>query len=435
MPSMQRRSLIRQGSLAAGAVLAAPFLTACGGPAASTKSANSPTVITYGNWEVYKTQADMHKKNVAGFNASQKRVKVVYQGIANQKMAVELATGSAPNIVNWYQVDPFGPEGILLPLDEYIKTDTKLRSLVVNQQALLQYVVKGKTYAFPSAIYCQQGVFCNLDMLKAAGVTPPKTGPFSLAEFRSAIAKLLAYTKTKKNTWPIAPFFPSEYLGVVEGGPLTFSGGGHHLNLSNPILTSSFAWQYDLQFKQGASPSAAAVSSLGGSGGDVTMFQTGNLGMMLVDPYPVATLQAHKTPFSWVVVPGVKEKEYPVHVGIYPLSITKTCKDPAAAYEYLHYVATDKAANHLKLSTGYGIPVRKDVAQTATGPMGQFVYLLTHATKSYTAPPPLNSVNQFTTKVTVPAWQAVATGKMTVAKAIASIEAQWKKHASYHTPS
>ena len=435
MPFMKRRALIRRGTLAAGVALAAPYLAACGGPASPTKGANSPTVITYGNWEVYKTQADMHKKNVAAFNASQKRVKVVYQGVANQKMAVELATGSAPNIVNWYSVDPFGPEGILLPLDEYIKTDSKLLSLIINKQALQQYVVKGKTYAFPSAIYCEQGVFCNVGMLKTAGVTLPKSGPFTLTEFRAAITKLLAYTKTKKNMWPIAPFFPSEYLGVVEGAPLTFSPGGHHYTVSDPRTAASYAWQYDLQYKQLASPSAAAVSSLGGSGGNVTMFQSGNIGMMMADPYPLAPLQGHKLPFSWAVVPGIKEKEYPVHVGIYPLSITKTCKDPAAAYEYLHYVATDKAANHLKLATGYGIPVRKDVAATATGPLAQFVYLLGHATKSYTAPPPLNSITQFTTKVTTPAWQAVATGKATVRHTIASTEAEWKKHASYHTPS
>lgn len=439
MPDWKRRTLLRQAALAAGALVVSPYLAACGGPKAGnavpTKGSASPVVITYGNWEVYKTQADMHKKNVAAFNASQKTVRVEYQGIANQKMAVELATGDAPNIVNWYSVDPFGPEGVLLPLDEYIKTDTTLLATIVNKQALQQYVVAGKTYAFPSAIYCQMGVYCNEDMFKAAGVGLPKSGPFTLDQFRTAITKLLAYTKTKKNTWPIAPFFPSEYLAVTEGAPLTFSPGGHHYNVANPTLAASYTWQYDLQFKQGASPSAAAVSSLGGTGGNVTMFQTGNIGMMMVDPYPLAPLQAHKTPFHWRVVPGIKEKEYPVHVGIYPLSITKTCKDPQAAYKYLHYIATDKAANHLKLATGYGIPDRKDVAETATGGLGQFVYLLAHATKSYTAPPPLNSINQFSTKVTTPEWQAVATGKATVAQAIAHTVAEWNKHASYHTPS
>lgn len=438
MTSIRRRALFRQASILAGALVAAPSLAACGpssGGATPTASAGNPTVITYGNWEIYKTQADMHKQNVAAFNASQKTVKVEYQGIANQKMAVELATGDAPNIVNWYSVDPFGPEGVLLPLDAYIKADNLLLSTIINSQALQQYVVNGSTYAFPSAIYCEMGVYCNEAMFQAAGVSLPKSGPFTLDQFRGAITKLLAYTKTKKNTWPIAPFFPSEYIARVEGAPLTFSANGSTYNINNATIAESYAWQYALQYTQDASPSAADVSSLGGTGGNVTMFQTGNIGMMMVDPYPISPLQAQKLPFNWTVVPGIQEKEYPVHVGIYPLSITKTCKDPEAAYQYLHYVATDKTANQLKLSTAYGIPDRKDVAEQATGPLAQFVYMLSHATTSYTAPPPLNSISQFTTKVTTPEWQAVETGKATIAQAITETMAQWNQHASYHTPS
>ena len=436
MLATRRRVLLRDASLAAGGLLTAQFLAACGAATAKpTTSAGSPVTITYGNWEVYSTQADMHKQNVAAFNASQRKVRVVYQGVASQKMAIELATDAAPNIVNWYQVDPFGPEGVLLPLDEYISTDTTLQNTIVNKQALQQYVVKGKTYAFPSAIYCQMGVYCNEAMFAQAGASIPKSGPFTLDQFRTAIGQLLAHTKTKKNTWPIAPFFPSEYIATSEGAPLTFSANGRQYNIGNPIIDRSYAWQYDLQFTQKASPSAAAVSSLGGSGGNVTMFQSGNIGMMLVDPYPISPLQAQKVPFKWVVVPGIRDKEYPVHVGIYPLSITNTCKDPEAAYQYLHYIATDKAANQLKLSTGYGIPDRQDVAAQATGPLAQFVYLLSHATTSYTAPPPLNSITQFNTKVLTPEWQAVETGKATVSAAIRQTLAQWNKNASYHTPS
>lgn len=435
--TIERRRLLRYLAGGAGLVAATPLLAACGATATGAKltTTGQPVLITYGNWEVYKTQADMHKQNVAAFNASQRTVRVQYEGIAEQKMAILLATGDAPNIVNWYTVDPFGPEGVLLPLDGYINADTELLKTIISRQALQQYVVKGKTYAFPSAIYCDEGVYCNLNMCAAAGVKVPSGVPFSLDQFQAALLKLLAYTKGKKNTWPIAPFFPNEYLGVVAGGPTTFNVTGSQYNIGNHILRTSYAWQYDYQYTRGISPPSAAVSSLGGTGGSVTMFQSGNIAMMMVDPYPLSPLEASPPAFKWSVVPGIQDKTYPVHVGIYPLSITGTCKDPQAAYAYLHYVATDKAANRLKLSTGYGIPDRADVARTATGPMGSFVYLLSHATMAYTAPPPLNSVTEFNTKVATPEWEALETGKTKLAAAIQYNLTQWKDNASYHTPS
>ncbi len=402
--------------------------------AARPASVGDPTIITYGNWEVYTSQADMHRKIVSLFNASQKTVRVQYSGIANQKMAIELATGTAPNIVNWYQVDPFGPEGVLKPLDEFIKLDNELLGTIVNREALNQYVVKGRTYAFPSAIYNELGVYCNEDMFQAAGVKLPASGPFSLEAFQAAILKMLTWTKRRKNTWPVAPFFPSEYMAVAQGGPLSFSPNGTTYNIGDPIIRASYKWQYDYLLGLGAAPPAAAVSSLGGTGGSVTLFQSSNIGMMMVDEYPISPLLASKPPFKWRVVPGIRDKRYPVHVGIYPLSITNTCRDPEAAYQYLHFVATDRTANLLKLDTGYGMPDRKDVAEKATGPMGAFFYLLTQADYSYTAPPPLNSVNQFVTNVANPGWQAVETHKASLPTEIGDLLEQWKSP-KYSVPS
>jgi maltose-binding protein MalE len=431
-----RREAFRDAALGSAAIASAVTLLdlPLAARAAAPTRLPDPIVITYGNWEVFKSQADMHRKIVSLFNSSQKTVRVEYSGVAMQKMAIELATGTAPNIVNWYQVDPFGPEGVLRPLDGFIQTDNELLRTIVNREALQQYVVKGKTYAFPSAIYNDQGVYCNEDMCTAAGVKLPATGPFSLDQFQTAISKLLIWSHKRKNTWPIAPFFPSEYIAVAQGGPLTFSPEGNAYNVGNPIIRSSYQWQFDYAFVRGASPPSAAVSSLGGTGGSVTMFESANIGMMMVDEYPISPLLASKPPFKWRVVPGIRDKRYPVHVGIYPLSITNTCKDPEAAYKYLHFVATDRTANFIKLDTGYGMPDRKDVAEKATGPMGAFFYELTHADYSYTAPPPLNSINQFNTNVANPEWQAVETHKTSLPAAIKYLLAQWK-NPKYSVPS
>lgn len=418
-----RRELLKQSLTVAGAAVGSSLF---GDAAWASKHVllKKPVVITYANWEVFATQMNMHKAIVARFNETHKNVRVELSGVNIQKLAVEIAARDAANIVNWYSVDPFGPEGALLSLNKFVSGDKLLWETVLNTKAVEAYNLDGELYAFPSAIYAQMGVYYNEALLSKAGVRVPD-GPFTFAAFEEACDRIYRSFKGQPNSYVVYPFMPSQYMVIAAGGRPFWSADGKELTIGDPVARANLQWQYELSVRRKYAAPPSVVSSF--KGGAPLMFQTGRLGMFLADTYPLSPL-AQGTPFRWGVVPGLKDKRYPVHVGIYPLSITATCKYPEAAYEYLHFVATDKWANEEKLRTGYGIPDRRDIALTAKYPMSVFIDMIRHADYAYNLPKPWQSVTQFQSKEWNPTWQLVSLGQMSVSEAIDKLLKAWDSY-------
>jgi xylobiose transport system substrate-binding protein len=213
---------IRAG-LAAGIAATAVLAAACGG--GGTKAADRPDnvihVLVYGDAtnKVEKQIVDTYNKTAT--------VKAVLDTIPGadyqQKLQTIINTKQAPDVFfNWGggSIQPFVKAGLLLPLDDMIKADPGLRSNFLPS-VFDTAVVNGTPYGIPMRGTQPVLLFHNTKVLRAAGISPPKTWDDLLA----AVATLKAKNITPialggGDQWPTLMWF--EYLYDRVAGPDLF---------------------------------------------------------------------------------------------------------------------------------------------------------------------------------------------------------------------
>lgn len=442
-----RRQVVRAGTalLAAGAVAACSGNattsgTTSSGAAPTTGAAKSgaapatapavisgkPLEITYGQFEIFKTQWDMHVAIVNEFNKTHPKIHVTMKGPTHAKMLTEVAAHTAQDLVNTYSELTLGPKGALIDQSPYIKGAKNFQTEVLNPAALNYYAYQGKVYGSPTAIATEQCLYYNEDLFKKAGVKPPSDTVWTFNDYTEAAVKLQKSFGEGSSTFASAPLDNFDYAVYANGGQV-WSDDGTKLLIGSKEARDAYKWSWDLSLKYKVTPSQAQVKSMGGTGGLVTMFQTGHLAMFFSDPYPLSPLKK-VTAFKWGVGPGIKGTKHPVHVIIYPLDITTTAKtdeERQAAFDLIDYYATSDFANKQILDTHYGIPFRKDWAAKAEYPLKVFVDLATNADSTFLEKPYPN-VSEFNSKYATPDWDAVRLGKMSVDEGIDKILADYK---------
>lgn len=458
MDRIDRRHLLGSTVGVVGTAATASLLAACGGTATTTsassstsaaatsssaakaatsttisrkaqaplKSGSKALVITYGQFEVFKTQWDMHVAIINEFNKTHPNIYVKLQGPTYQKMITEVAAHDAPDLVNTYQELSLGQKGALLDQSAFIARDKKYEQVALVPKAIQYYEYKGKIYGAPTAIATQQCLYYNEDLLKKAGVKPPSDTVWTFDEYTNAALKLQKSFGANSNIYASAPLNNWDYAVYANGGRV-WSSDGTQLLIGSKEARAAYQWSWDLLLKYKVAPTASVVSSLGGTGGLVTMFETGHLAMFFSDPYPLSPLKK-VTAFKWGVGPGIKGTKHPCQVIIYPLDMTTTAKtqeERQAAFDVIDYYATSDFANNQILTTHYGIPFRKDWAEKAKYPLSVFVDLAKHNDFIYLERPYPN-ISEFNTKYATPTWQSVALGKTAVPAAIDKILADYK---------
>jgi len=134
--------------------------------------------------------ADWWKEAITRFERDHPDVKIQLSQMPfdahHDKMATRLAAGNPPEIVHVSARFYFGlaARGLLEPLDPYLAKDDVLKGWAPLQQTM---VVGGKTYAVLLLTYAY-ALYYNEQMLKEAGVAPPKT----MEDLRQAAKSLTA---------------------------------------------------------------------------------------------------------------------------------------------------------------------------------------------------------------------------------------------------
>ncbi|MFE2266960.1 ABC transporter substrate-binding protein [Streptomyces griseosporeus] len=209
--------------LACGVALAAALsLTACGGNGASAGGDDKIHVLVYGD-----ATNKVEKAVVDKFNKTSK-VKVVLDTIPGadyqQKLQTIINTPQAPDVFfNWGggSIKPFVKADLLLPLDDFIAKDAKLKDAFLPS-VFDSAVLDGKAYGVPMRGTQPVLLFHNKKVLADAGVQPPKTW----AELLDAVKKLKAKGVTPialggGDQWPTLMWF--EYLYDRIAGPELFN--------------------------------------------------------------------------------------------------------------------------------------------------------------------------------------------------------------------
>jgi xylobiose transport system substrate-binding protein len=203
---------------AATALVLGLSLAACGNNSGSAKEGNTFHVLVYGD-AGNKVERDV----VAEFNKTSK-VKAVLDTIpgANyqSKLQTIINTKQAPDVFfNWGggSIKPFVKAGLLMPLDDMMKKQPKLKSMFLPS-VLDAAKVDGQYYGIPMRGTQPVMLFDNKQVLAKAGVQQPKTWDDLVA----AVPKLKAAGVTPiadggGDQWPTLMWF--EYLYDRIAGP------------------------------------------------------------------------------------------------------------------------------------------------------------------------------------------------------------------------
>jgi len=274
MRTRTRFSRMLVGGVTLGMALS---LSACGDNGGSGSSDGKIHVLVYGD-----ATNKVEKAVVAEFNKTSK-VKAVLDTIPGatyqQKLQTIINTPQAPDVFyNWGagSIQPFVKAGLLMPLDDFIKDDPKLKSAflpsVFNAAA-----VDGKAYGIPMRGTQPVLLFSNDKVLKNAGTQAPKTWD----ELLDSVKKLKKSGVTPialggGDQWPTLMWF--EYLYDRIAGPdvLKKAVGGDKDAWASPdskaalnklkelVDTGAFGTNYDsVKYTDGGSPALVARGKAG----------------------------------------------------------------------------------------------------------------------------------------------------------------------------
>lgn len=218
---MKQRARFSRTVLVGGAALALVVsLSGCGGGSDAADD-DAIHVLVYGD-----AANKVEKELVATFNKTSE-VKVVLDTIPGADYQAKLQTiirsKQAPDVFfNWGggSIKPFVDAGLLLPLDPFIAKDPDLKAKFLPS-VFNSAVVDGKSYGIPMRGTQPVLLFNNAEVLKKAGVRPPKTWD----ELLEAVEALKADGVTPialggGDRWPTLMWF--EYLYDRIAGPGLF---------------------------------------------------------------------------------------------------------------------------------------------------------------------------------------------------------------------
>jgi multiple sugar transport system substrate-binding protein len=345
-------------------LVAAVALTAACTPAPKEKPIADPGADVSGTVEFWHfftdREAEAIDSVVADFQASHPKIKVVVKsGQDDSKMTQAIGGGQGPDVGLSYSTDIVGQfcaSGAWLDLAQYIARDKV--SMDAFPKTVLQYTeFKGKRCAMP-VLADAYGLYYNKKMFADAGIAnPPKT----LEEFADAAKKLTK--RSADGTIQTAGFLPE--WGFYENSPAHLApmvGAQWLKDDGTSAIGGDAKWQTLLKWQKelvdwfGYDKLEAFRASLGDEYSDANAFQKGQVAMNIDGEYRIAFAkdQAPDLQFGVAPLPTSTSDRYGAgYVTGNVVGISKTAKNPEAAWELIKYLTTDtkaivKLANSLK---------------------------------------------------------------------------------------
>ncbi len=280
---LSRRNLLRGGVQVAGLSVAGAALAACGTKTAKPTVAKNVVVITLRPW-VTIWESDftaIFEHYLSFFTASNPsiQVKVVPNDQNPTALIASIIAGTGPDVFHSYRPSALLEQGLLLQLDDYVKSAGIDLSIWSTQQLNRFRTSKG-LFAFP-AYQGTQAVAVNLDIFDAAGKAYPDPN-WDYQTFSQTVNDLYEPPSGGKPAR-----FGLTSLGSVGGSPLpreyVLQGfGASVVDPSNPTActldaTAAIAcgqWWYSM-YQSGAATIRSGLNTLF-DGGQTAMRITGS---------------------------------------------------------------------------------------------------------------------------------------------------------------
>jgi len=296
---------------------------------------------------------------IAEFEKAHPDVKVVLSEIPFdqyfQKVAIALASGSG---IDAFDVDSplvasYGSQGALLPLDKYWTKDN-LDDFIKVERDIATY--EGKMLTVPMGS-TSVGLFCNVDLFKAAGVPLPGTEPDKRLTW-DQVLEIARKVQVEKDgvveVWGFAlqqydrpyqllPFLQSNGAEVIGRDGKTVNG-----YLNSPAAIEVARWYGDLFNRQKLSPREQVPN----------LFYTGKLAMYLAPSYEANTLKSQHPNVKWIVAPHPYFKRPVTPTGAWHTGVYAGTKYPALAAALVHAYTDPEPAKRNYRIMNY-MPVRE----------------------------------------------------------------------------
>lgn len=390
---LSRRSLLRFGAAAAGALAVPSLVSSCssgggGGGSGQSAGADAKADLVMTTWNI-PTDLVTYKKFAAEYKASHPgvdiKVQVTPNGDFNQYMSTQLAGGNAPDIIRltWQQIGRWAQNGGLVALDQYLPDgygedfgDTFWKAAQLD----------GKVHGIPQHTDTF-GTFYRKDVFAKIGATPPA----SLEQAWTWQQFVDLARQVKQATGKAGVAYGFEGVNTAYRWlPFLYMHGGALLeeDLKTPAINTTegvdaIAWFQEL-YTDGLIPKSNTIK------GSVTAsveksFTSGEVGMMLWGDWLMSDIAKALPQEQWDVTFMPKDVSAASDLGGNLLGVSKTSKNAAVAADFIQFVC-NKANMKYFCETDLFLPVRTSLIQEGVQFSSQAPQMQTFTQQATTVP-------------------------------------------------
>lgn len=262
------------------------------------------------------------------------------------KMMKYAATGNLYNLTDYVANNEiFDPDNVWDCLNNLYRFDGQ------NQGSGDIYALPKDVSAFP--------IFYNVDLFKAAGVTPPTAeDPWDWNDFVDAAKKLTTGEGDAKVYGTGA--YSLESAVWSNGAEWVDQETLSKVMIDDPAFTQALQWCADLSLVHGVAPTVEESTALS----DYDRFKQGKLAMVGAGTWSLADFEAN-CDFEWDVMPwpvSPNTGKTAIWFGSAGLAVSSTTQNPDAACNLAAYLAFNEDSQRTAYQMGQAIPMLKDMA-------------------------------------------------------------------------
>lgn len=325
---------------------------------------DSPVTIKFaamsGSVGGFQARAQVFESQHPGINVQVQGVPGNSWGQVLQTIEVNIAGGDVPDSSDMATegLRAFADNGLLTPLDSYIKKDNEAQAWLRDMAPSLVRAgqVNGKTYGIPT-VWNSMVIYYNKKVLKAAGLSAPKKN-WTIQNFLSMCKQV----QTRKAAQFCYAFDSGYFTTIV---PWMLTSGGNVLssnwskaNMADPGTVSAVQLLHDFIYKYKISP------KLDTSIAPQQLFEQGKIAFMLCGQWCVNGLKLDKfnsADYDVAYMPKVKVQQNIIGVGNAPIFAASKHQD--AAWQFARFLSSPQFQATFVVADGWSTPSSKHAFQ------------------------------------------------------------------------
>lgn len=321
--------------------------------ASNNKSKDKKVTIDYFTFSPGEQHEKDLKAMISAFEAQNPNIKIKYEMVSFNdyftKLQTRLAGGSAPDTfeLNYENFINYASKDALLPLDNLLKSDSEFNPSEMNQKAFDAFQYKGKQYGMVES-FSDVVLFYNKDLFDAAGVGYP-TAEWTWKDELAAAKKLTNKSKGIYGTYAPIQFWEF-YKTIAQNGGSIFNKDKTVATVNSPENVEALQWMVDKVNKYKVTPNDKEMS--GQADGD--LFKAGKIAMLRTGIWMIDSFKDAKFKWDIALEPGNTQKAH--HFFANALAISKTTKNPEAAWKWLKFMSASKEAAKIRVDSSWELP-------------------------------------------------------------------------------